>query len=298
MELKLQYGLDLGPETRWNICSATAASKASLLYMQEAGDFYAGAHYFTTREGFGSYLIKITVSGCGALRYGGQRYTVPAGKFYWIDCRKWHDYRTAPDSDGWHVLWVHFHGVSAKFYYEQFLKNTGCEPVASLPHDSEAYGLMQALLRIDTSGSKQQEADLLAASLLVQLVTTCVLAPLHTARGSALPQHIQDIRLYLTEHSREKLTLEHLGATFNMNPYYLQKQFKRYIGQSPTEYLIHLRLTRAKELMRTTQMTISEIAHTVGIENLSYFTHQFKNQEGLTPQDYRRQWPLVAPREP
>lgn len=294
MELKLQYHLDLAPNSRWNMVSATGASKASLLYLQESGDFFAGPEYFTTREGFDSFLIKLTVSGSGTLQYGGSSYAVGAGKFYWIDCRSWHDYRTSPRADGWHVLWVHFYGANARFYYDAFLNNNGGEPVCTLPAVSGAYDAMRSLLELDGADGKQQEMDFRAACLLTQLITECVLAPLQSAAGSAVPQHIHAIQLYLVEHSREKVTLDRLGAAFNLNPFYLQKQFKRYIGQSPTEYLIYLRMTRAKELMRTTRQSIGEIAHAVGIENLSYFTHQFKKQEGLTPQEYRRLWPSIG----
>ena len=51
MDVKLRYELDLAPESRWNILSSTAAAKNALLYAQEAGDFYAGKDYYTTRQG-------------------------------------------------------------------------------------------------------------------------------------------------------------------------------------------------------------------------------------------------------
>ena len=56
MDVKLRYELDLAPESRWNILSSTAAAKNALLYAQEAGDFYAGKDYYTTRQGAESYL--------------------------------------------------------------------------------------------------------------------------------------------------------------------------------------------------------------------------------------------------
>ena len=56
---------------------------------------------------------------------------------------------------------------------------------------------------------------------------------------------------------------------------------------SPAEYLIFLRMAKAKELIRNTKMALGEIAFAVGIENLGYFTRQFKRQEGMTPQEYR-----------
>ena len=63
------------------------------------------------------------------------------------------------------------------------------------------------------------------------------------------------------------------------------------MGMSPSEYQILLRMTRAKELLRSSKMPIGDIALSVGIDNLGYFTRRFKSQEGMTPQAYRKMWP-------
>jgi AraC-like DNA-binding protein len=46
-------------------------------------------------------------------------------------------------------------------------------------------------------------------------------------------------------------------------------------------------------LIRNTKMPVGEIAFAVGIENLGYFTRRFKQQEGITPQEYRKLWPVT-----
>lgn len=255
------------------------------------GGFYAGKDYYTTRQGAESYLIKLTISGCGELRYGGRCYPVPPGHFFWIDCREEQSYRTAPDADGWHVVWVHFYGANAKFYYESFLRNNGAEPVGTLPTDSPAYSAMQALLELSLSENGQMERDLRAAELLTRLLTQCLLSAMDHSQTSNLPQSVREICVYLMNHYAQKHTLEELGVRFNMSACHLQKQFKRYVGQSPTDYLICQRMLHAKELMRTTRKPIGEIAAMVGVTNLGYFTRQFKKQEGLTPQEYRSLWP-------
>ena len=129
MDKYLDYKLDLSPDSRWNMVSATPSSKLSLLYLQESGDFIAGPGYFTTRRGFESFLIKLTVSGSGILSYRGSTYKVSPGQFYWIDCEQQHDYRTDPEVGEWHVLWVHFFGPSARYYYETFLNSNENGPV-------------------------------------------------------------------------------------------------------------------------------------------------------------------------
>lgn len=293
MPALLDYNLDLAPESRWNMISATAMAKASLIYAQEIGDFWAGPDYYTTREGFASYLIKMTVDGCGQLEYSGQTHLLPPGHFFLIDCKKHQHYRTAPGAERWHTVWVHLYGANAKAYYDAFLTHNNGSPTGVFPIHPKALGLFTQLLELDITGHNQMMADFQAASLLGQLLSECVMSTMTTGKASDVPQLMQSVRMYLLNHYQEKNTLEELGARFSINPYYLQKQFKRYMGMSPSEYQIFLRMTKAKELIRSTKLSVSEVAYAVGMENLGYFTRQFKQQEGMTPQEYRRLWPVL-----
>ncbi len=293
MSVSLQCDLDIDAKSVWHTISPTTTSKCSILYLQEAGDFWCGPNYYTSREGFSSYLMKLTLSGCGLLEYQGQQYLVPTGHLFWIDCRKPQNYRTAPNAENWHVLWIHFFGANAQFYYDTFVKQNGGNPVVSLPSNSPIFHLLPALLQLDASGANQQKTDFEAASLLGQLISECVLCSMASRHPEDIPQTIQSVRQYLAKNYMQKITLEDLGNRFNLNPFYLQKQFKRYVGQSPSEFIIHLRITHAKELMRRTTKTIGQIAREVGIHNLGYFTRQFKQQEGITPQEYCKLWPII-----
>lgn len=293
MAASLIYDLDVDPQSVWYTVSATPMAKASLLYAQEIGDFLAGPNYNTSREAFPSYLLKLSLDGCGVLEYDGQRYSVPAGHFFWIDCSKPQNYYTAPEEKGWHVVWLHFYGGSAKSYYDAFQSINNGSPVSALPLNSNAYPVFRELLDTAASGGEQLRMDLTLARLITDLLTECVQASLGTDESRSVPQIIHATMLYLQENFSKRHTLESLGARFSINPYYLQKQFKRYVGLSPTEYCIYLRISRAKVLMRSTYATISEISREVGIENLGYFTRLFKQHEGMTPQTYRELWPVL-----
>lgn len=293
MGSSLNYDLDLDPKSVWYTVSATPLAKASLLYAQELGNFFAGPKYNTSREAYPSYLLKLSLDGCGVLEYGGQRYRVPAGHFFWIDCNKPQYYYTDPQEEGWHIVWIHFFGGSAKSYYDAFLSINNGSPVSSLPLNSNTYALFQELLSVASSGEEQLRKDLDIAQLVTRLLTECIQATMEIKESSSVPQIIHAAMLYLQENYRKRHTLESLGARFNINPFYLQKQFKRYVGLSPSEYCIYLRINRAKMLMRSTYATIGEISREVGIENLGYFTRLFKQHEGMTPQTYRELWPVL-----
>ena len=65
--------------------------------------------------------------------------------------------------------------------------------------------------------------------------------------------------------------------------------FSQEMGVTFTEYLTELRMNRAKELLRTTQMRSSDIAYAVGYNDPHYFSYLFKKHTGMTPRDFRRE---------
>jgi AraC-like DNA-binding protein len=287
MPVLLNYNLDLAPESRWNTISASSTAKASLIYVQETGQFLAGADYYTTREDFASYLIKMTVDGCGQLEYNSQTYLVPPGHFFWIDCRKKQHYRTAPDTDNWHSLWVHFYGANAKAYYDAFLTHNNGSPTGIFPVPSNAMQILTALLELDTAGQSQIMMDFQAASLIHQLLSECVLSTMTMGKASDMPEIIQGVRMHLLNHYREKHTLEELGNRFNINPYYLQKQFKRYVGMSPSEYMTRVRMRRACELLAMATLSVREVGDACGYPDQLYFSRVFRAHFGVPPSKYK-----------
>ena len=84
-------------------------------------------------------------------------------------------------------------------------------------------------------------------------------------------------------------TLQQLAAKFGLSVPYLSKLLKTAWGCGFAEILQHVRLERAKELLVTTALPITEISASVGYENDAYFISIFKKAFGITPQNYRRE---------
>ena len=291
--VKLSCNLDLGPDSVWLTVTAAQAARASIAYVQELGDFRCGPDYYTSRENLPSYLIKLCVGGEGTLDYEGQHYVIRPGQMFWIDCTKHQHYRTAPGKDGWHILWVHLYGGPCEAYYQLFLAHNEGRNVARMESDVSMRSTLEMLLKIYREGGNTLQDDVQASALLTQLMTYCI--QVTSAGGGSsnhMPAYVIDTRNYINLHYAERITLDDLARSISINKFYLQKLFKRYFGLSPNEYLIHIRLTRAKQLLRTTALPISQIAMDVGINNIGHFITLFKKYEGITPNAYRQRWYL------
>ena len=73
------------------------------------------------------------------------------------------------------------------------------------------------------------------------------------------------VKEYLDEHFTEKIMLEELSEKFFINKFYLSKIFKETYGTTVNNYLISKRITRAKQLLRFTDMTVDEVGVAVGM---------------------------------
>lgn|GEM_PF-3895292 len=88
----------------------------------------------------------------------------------------------------------------------------------------------------------------------------------------------------------EDISLEEWAREANLYPSFLSKIFKDISGWNFIDYLTHVRLTKAKELLKDTDVKIKDIAESVGYNQQSYFNRMFKKEFGLTPGEYREQY--------
>ncbi len=81
--------------------------------------------------------------------------------------------------------------------------------------------------------------------------------------------------------------LQDVAKAVNMSNSRFSTVFAQQSGRTFTEYLTGLRLNRAKELLRNTEMKSAEIAFDVGYNDAHYFSYLFRKNVGMTPSEYR-----------
>ncbi len=96
------------------------------------------------------------------------------------------------------------------------------------------------------------------------------------------------VEKYIREHYDEPLSLDMLAEKVYLTPHYLSSMFAQEKGTGINKYIKNVRMERARELLRDTNMKISDICVQVGYANLSYFCRCFRNEFGVTPEQYRR----------
>lgn len=112
-------------------------------------------------------------------------------------------------------------------------------------------------------------------------------------QGKSAPVSVDDRRLrraatYIHDHLAADLSLEVLAAQAALSRYHFVRAFKASFGLPPHQYVILQRMERAKLLLRTTSISVAEVAFRVGYDDVSRFGRHFIRYSGCSPSVFRR----------
>lgn len=101
--------------------------------------------------------------------------------------------------------------------------------------------------------------------------------------------HLQrDLITFVQKHYTEKITLALLAKEFHLSEKYISWYFKEHFSIGFMQYVVHLRMLKAKDMLVTTDLPITEIAMSCGYPSVNLFIRNFKEAHGVTPLQYRK----------
>src|SRR5262245_32307534 len=103
-----------------------------------------------------------------------------------------------------------------------------------------------------------------------------------------LQRRILEVQAFMRENLHRDVDLNGIAREASLSPYYFSRAFTAYVGVPPYRYLIALRMERAQELLRTSELSVTQICQRVGFNSLSHFTTTFRRHTGTTPTGDRR----------
>lgn len=165
--------------------------------------------------------------------------------------------------------------------------NNGCSPVS--------YNLSY-LLRLFTVEASQKQtgyklildniADQISVLLIRELQNNLSLG--HVERNYTDNRNINQAVEYLLECFHEDISLQELSRIANLSPYHFIRVFKEHMGQTPYQFLLDIKIKRAMELLKGSNLSITEISSRCGFASPSYFAVVFKKKTGVAPSYYRK----------
>lgn len=153
---------------------------------------------------------------------------------------------------------------------------------------THAAPLLLSLSRMEEEWIKPEAlAKLQVKSLLYQFICE-LMGQLQNQRSvQASPDIVLQAASYMDEHYAEPITADTLAALFNCSSRTMQRMFSKRLALGPIDYLMQIRIDKAKELLRRTNAGLKDIAEAVGYVDSYYFSRLFKSYTGVSPSTYR-----------
>ena len=173
----------------------------------------------------------------------------------------------------WEYVWVEFDGLRAKELMEEAgLSND----LTQYPDNSRPLGIIGQLYLI-------MDALIQGSSNKKRL------------QGGKLSRfYAQEALSFIEQNYALPITVEDMANRCNLDRSYFGKVFKDMIGQSPQDFLIRYRMSKATSLLTSTSLSIGDISVQVGYPNQLHFSRAFRNIYGMSPRQYRQQNKLLS----
>ena len=114
-------------------------------------------------------------------------------------------------------------------------------------------------------------------------------APVTRVPGDVLV-HLRRARDHIDRHFAEPLDLEVLASTAGISKYHFLRLFSAAYGITPAAYLSERRIERAQDLLRSANLTVTEVCHEVGFSSLGSFSSRFREVVGESPREFQNRW--------
>ncbi|MBB5263889.1 AraC-like DNA-binding protein [Catenibacillus scindens] len=230
--------------------------------------------YFSCPPGKDLILFIYCTKGECSITASGQTFVIKSGQTFIFNIKDGYEAKALSKEFGF--IWIQIFGDLSNAVLEHILKNHG--------HISQGNESILSLCRQIFSVASHgwsYDRDIQISCLLYNL-----LGALHMSRVN--DNVIQNAVVYMQEHYQENLTTPLLARLCFLGTSQFISRFKKNCSATPMEYLTNLRIDKAKNLLLTTDMPVSTVAHTTGFEDTSYFTRVFKKITGQTPREFRK----------
>ncbi len=206
------------------------------------------------------------------------------GTLFMLFPGEWHTYRPHEDT-GWEAYWVGFRGN----YVSQLVANSFFlpeNPFFQIGYNDEITSLFQqviAHINREEPGSQQ----LLGGIIFHMLGYLFHFRKNAIFTNKAVVSKINKARVLMREHINTNISPEEIAGMLNISYSWFRRTFRQYTGFSPAQYIIQLKVQRAKELLSQTNDSVKEIADSLKFEPADYFSVFFKRATGISPLAYR-----------
>lgn len=246
-------------------------------------------HYIVRESGTGEYILIYCTKGEGWFILDDKKYIVPENHFFVLPADVPHQYGSS-ENNPWYIYWVHFKGRKSKTIFEH-LRGVISIEMGNDSRISDRIAFFDELLNIMESGTEESIVNYVNLSFnhLISsfLYISTYRKAKHTKEKAENTYFISLATHFMYENIENKLTLRDLASHFGYSDSYFYRLFFKETKYAPVTYFLYLKIERACQLLKSTNLKINQIALKLAFDDPYYFSRIFKKIVGMSPKAYR-----------
>ena len=234
------------------------------------------------------FQIIYVASGCGHFHFDKpeNETIVHAGNIVLYRPKEFQKYEYYGE-DKTEVYWIHFTGNNIKNILRKygFADNRRIFPVGTALEYEQIF--KRIILELQKCQSNYEEMmTLLLRHLLI--IFQRELTKEHTLKNDYMIHEIDNAITYFMENYNREINIEEYASSRGMSVSWFIRNFKKYTGSTPLQYIVSIRVNNAQTLLETTNYAVNEISRIVGYDNQLYFSRLFHKLKGYSTTEYRK----------
>jgi len=236
-------------------------------------------------QGFPDYHYLHTLEGKGELIVNNQTFIIDENQGFFFYPNVPHEYYRVGNK--WSTIWLTFNGPAVQSILNA-LKISNFE-VFDLSNKPTLEGILFTIYH--KVKNQNYITNIECSHLIYNFILNLAIAVENKIDMNFKGNYIRlsPVLKFIEENYQFEITLEDISNIINLSPQHLCNLFKKTFNITPYEYLIKVRIQKAKELLiKENDIQIKKVCFDVGFRNLSYFSYMFKKIEGVTPSEFKK----------
>lgn len=213
------------------------------------------------------------------------RTRIEAGMMFMLFPGEWHSFAPDPET-GWDDHWVGFNG--------SFMDDKIRNGFFTFRNCVFKVGVNESMIEtfheiLDIASDEKKGYQQLIASLAISLIGRIHYEDINHTNGDTYIVRVINQAKTVMREDMDNQPLEEIAQSLGISYSLFRREFRKKCGISPGQYRLELKLTKAKELLYSTNMSIAEISSMLHFECIGQFSTFFKKRTGMPPHEFRKQ---------
>lgn len=233
-----------------------------------------------------NYILHYVLNGKGSYTIENRTYELEQEHGFLIEPNVMTFYQ-ADDANPWTYVWIGFDGSNT----ETILRQIGLShrsPTFSAGCGAQLQDIVRDILQCTSTGTELELFTLSKLYGIFSLVAHDISAQRSSFHLEKQNYYVQTAVEYIQHHYADTLRIQDIAAYVGVSRTYLATLFQLILHVTPNEYLTNFRLSRAKEQLTITDLSIGTISGMCGYRDPLVFSKAFKHAYGITPTQYRK----------